>query len=141
MKRIMLLTDFSDTARNATTYALKMYEKEKVEFVLINAFDLEFSGSPYIVQVKEELDDESQKSLKKELDVIHRRFPHANVESLSLFGTLIDVVQKELGKNQYNLVVMGCRGETALENFPFGQSCLRGHQERKCANPLGPTPY
>lgn len=120
MKRIMLLTDFSDTARNAAMYALKMYEEEKVDFALLNAFDLEFSGSPYIVQVKDELANESLKGLKNELALIHRRFPRAKVELVSLFGNLIDAVQKEIVKNQYHLIVMGCRGETALENFLLG---------------------
>jgi nucleotide-binding universal stress UspA family protein len=120
MKRIMLLTDFSDTARNAAMYALKMYEDEKVEFVLMNAYDLEFSGSPYIIQVKEEIAQDSIKGLKGELSLIHRRFPRAKVEILSLFGNLINVVETELKQNHYHLIVLGCRGETALENFLLG---------------------
>jgi nucleotide-binding universal stress UspA family protein len=120
MKRIMLLTDFSDTARNAAMYALKMYEEETVEFVLMNAYDLEFSGSPYIVQVKEEIAEDSLKGLRNELSLIHRRFPRAKVELLSLFGNLINVIEKEIEANVYHLIVLGCRGETALENFLLG---------------------
>jgi len=120
MKRIMLLTDFSDTARNAAMYALKMYEEENVNFYLLNAYDLEFSGSPYIVQVKEELATESLKGLKNELTLIHRRFSRAKVELLSLFGNLIDVIRSEIAQSHYNLIVLGCRGETALENFLLG---------------------
>jgi nucleotide-binding universal stress UspA family protein len=120
MKRILLLTDFSDTARNAIMYAMKMYEEEKAEFALLNAYDLEFSGSPYIVQVKEELATESMKGLKSELSLIHRRFPRAKVDLLSLYGNLLDVIQKEIDKNHYHLVALGCRGETALENFLLG---------------------
>jgi nucleotide-binding universal stress UspA family protein len=116
----MLLTDFSDNARNATMYALKMFEEEKASFYLMNAYDLEFSGSPYIVQVKEELAADSIKGLKNELALIHRRFPHAKVELLSLFGNLLDVIRKEITESHYHLIVLGCRGETALENFLLG---------------------
>jgi len=121
MKRIMLLSDFSDTARNAAMYALKMFEDhEKVNFFLLNAYDLEFSGSPYIVQVKEELAAESLKGLKNELALIHRRFPRAKVELLSVFGPLLEVISKEIEKDHYDMIVLGCRAETALENFLLG---------------------
>lgn len=120
MKRILLLSDFSDTARNAAMYALKMMEGKEASFILLNAYDLEFSGSPYIMQVKEELATESLKGLKNELALMHRRFPNANIEVLSIFGSLLEVVKKEVQQNEYDLLVLGCRGETALENFLLG---------------------
>ncbi len=122
MKRILLLTDFSDTARNAAMYALNMFENEKVYFDLLNAYDLEFSGSPYIMQVKEELGEESLKGLKNELSLLHRRFPNARVELASRFGPLLDVVQNEITDFKPELIVLGCRGETALENFLLGSN-------------------
>lgn len=122
MKRILLLTDFSDTARNAAMYALKMFENEKVYFDLLNAYDLEFSGSPYVTQVKEELAEESLRGLKNELDLLHRRFPNARIELASRFGTLLDVVHNEVNSFKPELIVLGCRGETALENFLLGSN-------------------
>lgn len=122
MKRILLLTDFSDTARNAAIYALKMFENEKVYFDLLNSYDLEFSGSPYIMQVKEELAQESLKGLKNELSVLHRRFPNARIELASRFGSLLDVVKNEVSDFKPELIVLGCRGETALENFLLGSN-------------------
>ncbi|TRX71958.1 universal stress protein [Carboxylicivirga sp. M1479] len=122
MKRILLLTDFSDTARNAAMYALKMFENEKVYFDLLNAYDLEFSGSPYVMQVKEELGEESLKGLKNELSLLHRRFPNARVELASRFGPLMEVVQNEVLDFKPELIVLGCRGETALENFLLGSN-------------------
>lgn len=120
MKRIMLLTDFSDTARNAALYALKMFEKENMTFYLMNAYDLEFSGSPYVVQIQKELEEESMKALNDEYAILHRRFPDAKIQLLSLFGSLIEVINKELIENAYDLIVLGCRGESALENFLLG---------------------
>ncbi|MCT4589809.1 MAG: universal stress protein [Carboxylicivirga sp.] len=122
MKRILLLTDFSDTARNAAMYALKMFENEKVYFDLMNAYDLEFSGSPYIMQVKEELAEESLRGLKNELSLLHRRFPNARVELASRFGSLMNVVETEINDFKPELIVMGCRNESALENFLLGSN-------------------
>ncbi len=53
MKKVLILTDFSNTARNAAVYSLKMFTDEEVRFTLLNAYDMEFSGSPYVMQVKE----------------------------------------------------------------------------------------
>lgn len=122
MKRVLMLTDFSDTARNAAMYALKMLEDENVHFALLNAYDLEFSGSPYIMQVKEEMAEESRKGLKNELSLIRRRFPDVPVEMVSRFGSLLDVIHQELEESNYELVVLGCRGESALENFLLGSN-------------------
>lgn len=133
MKRVILLTDFSDTARNAAMYALKMFENEKVYFDLLNAYDLEFSGSPYIMQVKEELAQESLKGLRNELALLHRRFPNAQIELASRFGALIDVVHQEISDFCPELIVMGCRGETALENFLLGSNAYEVVKEVKAA--------
>ncbi len=82
MKRIMLLSDFSDTARNAAMYALKMFENEDVTFYLMNAYDLEFSGSPYVIQIKQELGDES---LKKRSSVASPAFPGSQNRNVIAF--------------------------------------------------------
>jgi len=122
MKNVLLLTDFSNTARNAALYALKMLNDEHVHFTLLNAYDLEFSGSPYIAQLKEEMAYESEKGLKEELSILKRLFPNAVIEPLSVFGSLIDVAQNSLKEKRPDLMVLGCRGESALENFLLGSN-------------------
>jgi len=120
MKRILLLTDFSETARNAAMYAIKMFENENVTFSLLNAFDLDFSGSPYVMQIKDEMAEESRRGLKKDMEMLKYHFPQAKIDVMSRFGALIPIVQEELSENFYDLVVIGCVGETALENFLLG---------------------
>ncbi|WP_142533223.1 universal stress protein [Saccharicrinis carchari] len=123
MKNILILTDFSSTARNAALYALKMFDNDSdVVFKLLNAYDLEFSGSPYVMQVKEEMAYESKKGLKQELKVLNQSFPSADIEVLSTFGTLIDVIHDYIAKHHPHLIVLGCRGESALENFLLGSN-------------------
>lgn len=127
------MTDFSDAARNAAIYALKMFENEKVYFDLLNAYDLEFSGSPYIMQVKEELAQESLKGLKNELSILHRRFPNARIELASRFGSLLEVVRSEVAEFKPELITLGCRGETALENFLLGSNAYEVVKNIKAA--------
>jgi nucleotide-binding universal stress UspA family protein len=124
MKRIILLTDFSEIARNAALYALKMFENQNVHYLLLNNFDVEFSGSPYIMQVKEELAEESRRGLRKELSLLHTKFPQARIELASRFGVMTEVIKKEIDDYQPDLIVLGCKGETALEHFLLGSNAL-----------------
>lgn len=122
MKSVLLLTDFSDTARNAALYALKLFEKQEVQFTLLNAFDIEFSGTPYVVQIKEELEAESRKKLEEDRFYLLKRVSGAQLHSASRFGPLLEVLHQEISKNQVDCVVMGCRGESAIENFLLGSN-------------------
>ncbi|MFO8000221.1 MAG: universal stress protein [Marinilabilia sp.] len=124
MKRVILLTDFSETARNAALYALKMLENERVYFELLNVFDVEFSGSPYIMQVKEEMAEESMKGLRKELSLLHAGHPNARIELASRFGAITEVIRQEVEDFEPDLLVLGCKGESALEHFLLGSNAL-----------------
>ncbi len=122
MKNILLLTDFSDIARNAALYALKLFENERVSFTLLNAYDIEFSGTPYIVQVKEELAAESVEKLNADLFFLLKRVPDANVRIASSFGSLVDAVHNELEVSNPELIVMGCKDESVVEYFLLGSN-------------------
>lgn len=126
MRHIILLTDFSETARHAAAYALNMFEGRDVRFYLFNAYDIEFSGSPYVMRVKDEMAEESRKGLKRELAVLHSDFPNSRIEVASRFGPLVDVLIKEIdGKDiDPDLLVMGCRGESTLENLLLGSNAF-----------------
>jgi len=124
MRQVILLTDFSETARHAAFYALKMFEGSGVRFYLYNAYELEYSGSPYIMRVKEEMAEESRKCLKSELSILHREYPNSRIEIASRFGPLVEVLLKEISGReiQPDLLVIGCRGESVLENFFLGSN-------------------
>lgn len=126
MKHVFLLTDFSETARHAALYALTVFEGRDFHFHLLNAYDVEFSGSPYITRVKEEMAEESRKGLRRELAVLHQQFPNVAINVVSRYGPLVDVLLRE-GSTEFtrpDFLVMGCRGESALENFLLGSTAF-----------------
>jgi nucleotide-binding universal stress UspA family protein len=124
MKRAILLTDFSETARNAALFVIKMLEKENVHFELLNIFDVEFSGSPYIMQVKKEMAEESMRGLRKELSLLHAKYPNVRIELASRFGPITEVIKQEINDYDPGLVVLGCKGESALAHFLLGSNAL-----------------
>jgi len=124
MKRLLILTDFSETARNAAFYAMEMFQGTKVHFFLLNAYDFEYTGSAYILQVKDEMSGESLKGLKRQVAQIHARFPNERVEMVSRYGSLVDVLLREFHEDGINpdLIVLGCRWDSAVENFLLGSN-------------------
>ncbi len=69
MKNILFLTDFSETSRNALLYGVEMFHNQNVQFFLLIAFDMEYVGSPYSAQIKEELAKESMQGLQNEYNL------------------------------------------------------------------------
>jgi nucleotide-binding universal stress UspA family protein len=124
MKRVILLTDLSEIARNAALYALKMFEHKDVHFELLNIFDVDFSGSPYIMQVKEEMAEESMRGLRRELSLLHAQYPNSHIELASRFGAMTEIIRKEIDYFEPSLIVLGCKGESELEHFLLGSNAL-----------------
>ena len=64
MKTILLMTDFSDNAKNAIRYAIEMFE-DKVDYVLLNTYAVrENSGS--FMSIIDRVKEISEEELKKE---------------------------------------------------------------------------
>ncbi len=126
MERILLLTDFSEIARNAVMYAIDMFKHRDVQFYLLNAFDADFGGSPYLMQVKEGMAEESLEGLNLELSIIQKDFPGVKIELISRFGTIVEVLLDDDPEEAINpdLIVLGCRGRGVIENFLLGSNAF-----------------
>lgn len=126
MKRVLFLTDFSETARNALLYGIQMFQDKNMDFALLHAYDIDFSGSPYVVQVKDELAEVSMQGLINERNAVQEHYPDIELELLSKYGSLIEVLRKEIGESDTHpdLLVLGCRGESVIENFFLGSNAF-----------------
>lgn len=126
MKKILLLTDFSDIARNALIYGIEMFKNHDAHFLLLNTFDLDYAGTPYSAQVKEELAKESIEGLQKEIVILKHIYPSIQIDFSSEYGALIDVINRSIKENKYNpeTVVLGCRGESVVENILLGSNAF-----------------
>ena len=88
MKTILLLTDFSNNARNAIKYAIQAFG-EDVDYILLNSYII---SQPSITVVKEVdiILEKSQKGLINELDLIKSEFPESlgiKITTLCKYGS------------------------------------------------------
>ncbi len=126
MKHILFLTDFSDTARNSILYGMEMFKNKDINFYILNAYNIEAPGSPYILQIVEDLKMESENRLQAEIDIIKNKFPSESIQPLSVYGSLVEAINKisEEKNKKFDLIILGCRGETIIENIFLGSNAF-----------------
>lgn len=124
MKKIFLLTDFSDAARNATDYALELFGANDVEYTLINTYALPDSGAEMLISFNDILRQESEEGLEKELNLIRQTLPgqKSTVKTISEYGYLSNVMEKMTIREKPDFIVLGTTGATGFRRFFFGSN-------------------
>jgi nucleotide-binding universal stress UspA family protein len=121
MKTILLMTDFSENAKNAIKYAINMFGEE-VEYLLLNTYIVrENTGS--FMSVADQIKDISEKEMAKEEAFIKKEFSSLsklNVKPLLIRGEAIGGVNLLKKEKQIDLIVMGTKGASGITKFLVG---------------------
>lgn len=127
MKRILVPTDFSDTAKNAARYAIQMVEAiPDATIILYNLTDRIALGSDSSPLTEDKNDrfvvlEAALKNLKAELSELS----DVNVELVVEEGSsLTDNIDRYVRHHGIDLVVMGITGATRLEQIFMGSNAL-----------------
>lgn len=133
MKKILIPTDFSETAMNAIKYALELFKYDKSEFLIMHAFadevyenSIEMSRhyfEEYKEQFQENIDNKLQKVLTEILEISPN--PRHKYNKLSCFGSLVDETNALVDKENFDLIVMGTKGKTNNSKLTFGSQTLQ----------------
>lgn len=119
-KTVILMTDFSEPARNAIKYAIDAFG-EDVEYHLINAYYARTSSAT-LLDLNDILAKESEQGLKNEVNWINEMYKERRIrlKSHSVFGGPVDAIRKI--KNQYEIdaLVMGTKGASGIDSVLFG---------------------
>ena len=131
MKNILLLTDFSQSSKNAIHYAALLFENETINFHLVyvhkaSAFttaDLMTTGNAnlyasIVKSPKEDLED-----LSKQLQSVYKNPKHTYTEHID-YDVFTDAVNQLIVLHNISLVVMGTNGVTGADEVVFGSHTL-----------------
>ena len=133
MKNILLPTDFSDNAWNATVNAIKWHENENCVFHFLNTYTPTITNTRFLAssfsgsQIRDSARKESEKKLKKMLGRIQQSFsrPNHSFKTISSFSLLIDELKETLEKRNIDLVVTGTKGASGLKETFLGSNTVR----------------
>ena len=132
MMNILVPTDFSPTAWNATKYALTLFEDIDCIFYFLNVYTPEISSSRYMAD-KEQIPHHttsaigSEKALQTLSQKISIKFdnPRHSFKTISSFSLLIDEVKEAVIDFDIDFIVMGSNGFSASEKVFMGSNTVR----------------
>jgi len=149
MKKILLLTDFSENSINAMDYALKLFQNDFCDFFVLNVqSSLHYASDDLMTSKSGEslydvLISEHKTKLKRIVD--HLKL-NAN-ERLHTFKPIVDydlfveAVKQTIEKENIEYVVMGTNGASNLREAIMGSNALKILRHVNCNTLVVPEGY
>jgi len=140
-KRILIPTDFSKNALNATRFALDLYAKLNCEFYFLNIFRLDsYTTSTLLIPEPGSAEYEAAKARSEEGFVkllhmleLHHNNPKHSYHTISSFNFLSEAIKQTIAGKDINLVVMGTQGATGAKGVIFGSNTVNAMEKiREC---------
>jgi len=131
-KRILIPTDFSKNALNATRYALDLYAKLNCEFYFLNVFRLDSYTTDTLIIPEpgsaqyETAKAESDEGFAKLMDMLmlHQDNPKHTYHTISTFNFLSEAIKQTIANKDIDMVIMGTKGASSNRGVIFGSNTV-----------------
>ncbi len=150
MKNILLPTDFSPNAWNATKYAIELYRKKPCTFYLLNTYTPAIVHSRFMAAtvnggvLEDNVKTLSENGLKELLAQIEAecKYDHHKFEIISSFSLLTEEIKDLIDTADIDLIVTGTKGASGFEEVFMGSNTVRIIKSvRKCPVLVIPENY
>lgn len=132
-RRILVPTDFGDSARRATDVAVDFAKRDDAVVTLVHAFELPFDSYSGFMSTPQEvvtqLEEAARGQLASELAELRKRLPSA--QSLLLVGYPATEIVVAIQTTRADLVIMGTHGRRGLSRFLVGSVAERVLRESR----------
>jgi len=133
MKNILLPTDFSDNAWNATKYAIELFSGEECVFHLLNTYTPAIASSRFMAasfssgQLDDGIHHNSERGLSEVLEKIKKTFkyPLHRFKTISSFSLLVDEIKEIVEDEGIDLIVTGTKGSSGVDEVFMGSNTVR----------------
>ncbi len=124
MKKILVPTDFSETANKARDYAIQLAQLVDAEIILFNTFHIPYSGASAgtIVNLDKIALEESEKAMELQSEYIQSNYSNVKFRTLCRPGLLVDSVKRISKKDEVDLIVMGTTGASGVIGNVLGSN-------------------
>lgn len=133
MKQILIPTDFSENAWNATRYAMLLFENKRCRFYFLNTYTPNIPSSRFMApivngtRIEDAVKCISENELKKTVDRVKKEFnnPNHSFETISSFNLLADEVKEVVDAFEIDLIIAGTKGASGMEEVFMGSNTVR----------------
>ncbi len=121
MLRILIPTDFSLLARKAAVFAHRLSQHIDAEYVLLHCDNKPRPAYAMVGKLDDIIRKEAMENLHELADSVKQETGlHATIASDFIFGDPISSLEQYCKDHHIDLVVMGTKGETVIQNRLFG---------------------
>lgn len=121
--KFLVPTDFSDASLNAVNYAIALSKSINASVCLLHTYQLKYTDVGLFVDFDDSAREVSLAQLNDFEQKIKTEHPHLTLHTKHELGGLSEVIQDI--KDDYDLVIMGTKGRTALEGVLIGSETAR----------------
>jgi nucleotide-binding universal stress UspA family protein len=123
MKKILVPTDFSETANKARDYAVQLAQELNAEVMLLNSCHIPYASvhSGVIVNV-DEISKASEQLMKEQLEYLNLNYSNIKFRSSCTSGLVVDSVRRICDRGNIDFVIMGSTGTTGFIGNMLGNN-------------------
>ena len=125
MKKILVPVDFSDVSAHAMRFAVELAEKNDAEITLLNSVHIDYySGYQFtsFFGAKTLMDDIHDSIVKKMVEFVKQFETRRKIKTLVNDVYLVSAVKEMTTRDGYDLVVIGTKGSSGLEELLVGSN-------------------
>jgi nucleotide-binding universal stress UspA family protein len=135
MKTILVPTDFSKNANNALDYAIAIAKKEKAKIILLHAYNVIYIYPDVPVQYAADQMRATEYGAKKQLDALCAKVEVGGKLKCDYFnrqGLAVDIILEASQKMKPDLIVMGTKGASGVQEVLIGSNTAKVMEKAKC---------
>ena len=148
MKNILLLTDFSENAKNAMHYAMHFFKNEKCTFHIMHVHKMgSYTSDDLMHSSKESLYESITKEPKEKLQALvtdlKKTFNNENYsfDTIIDFDVFIDAINQAITNKKIDFVVMGTNGASGVKEVFLGSNTTNVIRKVKSKTLIIPEAY
>jgi len=124
IKSILFPTDFSENAKHALSFALKLAKENDAKLHIMHSIEEPYDFAPMVENIKQNVTQKVEKLFDEILEDIKRadEFKHINVKTHLFEGRSVYSILNTADDYEVDLIVMGTQGRSALERLFFGST-------------------
>lgn len=135
MKNILVPTDYSETAINATNYAIEFAKATSASVTLLHVFDVPVSVTdiPVVINSFDDFEKGQKEKLKKHVEKVKEQHGTiVNISSILTPGFLSDEITDVVKNKNIDLIIMGITGTGKIPEVLVGSNATRVINDAGC---------